>query len=65
MNLVEQDASLPAMMEQNVSIPTSENKSSVAAEILLGDTTLRLYNGADSAVIHNILQCIGGKCHAW
>lgn len=64
-NLVEQDASLPAMVGQNDSIPTSENKSSVAAEILLGDTTLRLYNGADPAVIQNILQCIGGKCHAW
>ena len=64
-NPVEHKVSTPAMIGQNISLSASENKASVAAELLLGDITLRLYNGADSCVIQNILQCIGGKCHAW
>ena len=64
-NLVEHEVSTPAMMGQNVSVLASDNKDSVAAEILTGNITLRLYNGADASVIQNVLQCIGGKCHAW
>ena len=48
-------------VEQNV----SQSGSTVAAELMLGNITLRLYNGADEMVIQNTLRCIGGLNHAW
>lgn len=48
-------------VEQNV----SQSSSTVAAELMLGNITLRLYNGADEMVIQNTLRCIGGLNHAW
>lgn len=52
-------------MEQNVSLPISTRNGSLAAELLLGNITLRLYNGADEQVIQNTIRCIGGLNHAW
>lgn len=49
------------MIEQNVSNP----RPTVAAELILGNITLRLFNGADGKVVQNTLQCIGGLNHAW
>jgi len=63
-NLVEEEMSSPAIVEQNVSILAPDNKPTLAAEILLGDITLRLYNGADPNVVQSIMQCMGGQCHA-
>lgn len=48
-------------VEQNV----SQSSSTVAAELMLGNITLRLYNGADEMVIQNTLRCIGGLNRAW
>ena len=48
-------------VEQNV----SQSNSTVPAELMLGNITLRLYNGADEMVIQNTLRCIGGLNHAW
>ena len=45
-------------IEQNVS-------PGIAAEFLINDVTVRLFNGADKALIQNILQCVGGMNHAW
>jgi len=49
------------VIEQNVSLPSS----AVAAEMIIGNITLRFYNGADGKVIKNTLRCIGGINHAW
>lgn len=65
-NLVEQEVTRPEKMEQNVHFLASQNTViTPAAEILLGGATLRLFNGADPAVIDRITQCIGGRQHAW
>lgn len=53
------------LMEQNVSYDVQPPASVVAAELLIDDITLRLFNGADERLVQNILQCIGGMKHAW
>ena len=64
--LAGREAAGSGIMEQNTSCLVPENKQpAIAAEILLGDITLRLYNGADQTVIQSIMQCIGGQSHAW
>lgn len=52
-------------MEQNVSLPETTQPPAVAAELLIGGITLRLFNGADEQLIQNTLRCIGGTDHAW
>lgn len=51
------------LMEKNVSLPV--DNSSIAAELLIGNLTLRLFNNADEHLIQNILRNIGGMDHAW
>lgn len=53
------------MVEQNVSLPIVQSAPAVAAELLIGNITLRLFNGADEQVIQNTLRYIGGLSHAW
>lgn len=60
-DLAEPLSSASEKMEQN----THTLSASIAAEILLGNSTLRLYNDADKAVVQSILQCTGGNRHDW
>ena len=53
------------LMEQNVSYDVQPPASVVAAELLIDDITLRLFNGADERLIQSTLHCIGGMKHAW
>lgn len=53
------------LMEQNVSDDIHTPSETVAAELLLDDITLRLFNGADEYLVQSILQYIGGIKHAW
>lgn len=53
------------IMEQNVSLPVPGTAPVVAAELLLGNITLRLFNGADEHLIQSTLRSIGGLNHAW
>lgn len=65
-NLAEREVAGSEIMEQNTSRLVSEKKQpTIAAEILMGDITFRLYNGADQSVIQSIMQCMGGRGHAW
>jgi hypothetical protein len=52
------------MVEQNVSLPTTASTPSVATELMMGNITLRFYNGADEQVVQSTLRCIGGINHA-
>lgn len=52
------------MAEQNDSL-SALHSSAAAAEILIGNVTLRLFNGADEQLIQNTLRCIGGMKHDW
>lgn len=53
------------IVEQNTSILASGNTCTVAAELLFGNITLRLYNDANEKLIQNVLRCIGGTNHNW
>ena len=53
------------IIEQNVSRAISPETPSIAAELLVGGITLRLFNGADEQLIQNTLRLIGGMNHAW
>ena len=59
-DLIQEPESSP-VIEQNV----SHSSPTVAAELMLGNITVRLFNGADERVIQNTLRCIGGLNHAW
>lgn len=52
-------------VEQNVSLQIQPSTSYLAAELQIGNITLRLFNGADENLIQNTLRCIGGMNHAW
>ncbi len=53
------------VVEQNASHPFLSSEPAVAAELVVGEITLRLFNGADERLIQSTLQCIGGLKHAW
>lgn len=65
LNLVEREISTPAMVEQNASHLALPDIPCIAAEIECGNIKVRLFNGADTTVVQNTLQCIGGMSHAW
>ena len=65
LELAESEISTPAMMEQNTSLPTLSGVPCIAAEIECGNIRVRIFNGADAAVVQNAFQCIGGMSHAW
>ena len=64
LDLAEHEISTPAVVEQNVSHLALPDIPCIAAEIECGNIKVRLFNGADTTVIQNIIQCIGGMSHA-
>lgn len=64
LDLVEHEISTPAVVEQNVSHLALPDIPCIAAEIECGNIKVRLFNGADTTVVQNIIQCIGGMSHA-
>ena len=54
-----------SVVEQNVSMSVKPSNNSLAAELQIGNVTLRLFNGADQCVIQNILKYLGGGNRAW
>jgi hypothetical protein len=53
------------MVEQNACPLPLTDVHSVAAELVVGNMTLRLYNGADQDLIRNSIACLGGVSCAW
>lgn len=52
-------------VEQNAGITETLNEGKLAAELQIGNITLRLFNGADELLIQNALHYLGGVGHAW
>lgn len=65
LNLAEHEMSTSVMVEQNTSRLALPDIPCIAAEIECGNIKVRLFNGADTAVVQNTLQYIGGMSHAW
>lgn len=53
------------LVEKNVSLSVPGAAPVVAAELLIGNITLRLYNSADEHLIQGTLRNIGGLNNAW
>lgn len=53
------------LIEQNVSHSTPKSAPNVAAEVMIGNLTLRFFNGADEQLIQGILKSVGGLNNAW
>ena len=53
------------IIEQNVSRAISPETPSIAAELLVGGITLRLFNGADQQLVQSAMQYLGGVSRAW
>ena len=53
------------MAGQNTNLPSPAAVSAIAAEMECGNIRVRIFNGADPAVVQNTLHCIGGMAHAW
>lgn len=51
--------------EQNAILPEISSEGKLAAELQIGNITLRLFNGADGQLIQNTLRCLGGENNAW
>ena len=63
-NLVSEDMS-SSVIEQNTRPLAVASTPSVAAELVVGNVTLRLFNGADQNLIQCAMQCMGGATRAW
>ena len=63
--MAEGGISMPAMPEQNTSLSALSGVPCVAAEIECGNIRVRIFHGADAAVVQNTFQCIRGMSHAW
>lgn len=63
-NLVSEDMS-SSVIEQNTRPLAAASTPSVAAELVVGNVTLRLFNGADQNLIRCAMQYMGGATRAW
>lgn len=63
-DVVEQEVSSP-IIEQNVHTLPSGFNTDVAAELIVGNVNLRLFNGADSQIVQTVMKYLGGGNHAW
>lgn len=65
LDLIEGDISTPAMIGQNTGHSALSDVPCIAAEIEYGNIRVRIFHGADAAIVQNTFQCIGGMSHAW
>lgn len=63
-DLLNEDISSP-VIEQNTRPLTLNTEPAVAAELVVGNVTLRFFNGADQNLIRCAMQCLGGVSRAW
>lgn len=63
-NLVSEEMS-SSVTEQNTRHMAASSTPSVAAELVIGNVTLRLFYGADQNLIRCTMQCMGGATRAW
>lgn len=63
-NLVSGDMS-GSVIEQNTRPLAASSTPSVAAELVVGNVTLRLFNGAGQNLIRYAMQCMRGATRAW
>jgi len=65
LNVIEQHEQSSHTIEQNACYLASNQNDGLAAELVVGNVTLRLYNGADQKLIQSAMQYLGGVNRAW
>lgn len=66
LDLVPEPAPAATIMEKNTRILTMpDTDASIAAEIIMGNSTIRFFNNTNPDLIRTTLQCLGGMSHAW
>ena len=64
LDVVEQEVSSTVIEQNACPLPLSKN-ADVAAELIVGNVTLRLFNGADQQLVQSAMQYLGGVSRAW
>lgn len=64
LDVVEHEMSSPIMEQNARPLPLSRN-TDVAAELMVGNVMLRLFNGADQQLIESAIKYLGGVSRAW
>ena len=64
LDVVEQEVSSPVIEQNACPLPLSKN-TDVAAELIVGNVTRRLFNGADQQLVQSAMQYLGGVSCAW
>lgn len=64
LDVVDQEVASPIIEQNACPLPLSRN-TDVAAELIIGNVTLRLFNGADQQLIQSTMQYLGGVSRAW
>lgn len=59
-----QEVSGPIIEQNTRPLPLSKN-TDVTAELIVGNATLRLFNGADPQLVQSAMQYLGGVRRAW
>ncbi len=63
-DLINENISSP-VIDQTSRPLTLNTEPAVAAKLVAGNVTLRLFNGADQNLIRCAMQCLGGVSRAW
>ena len=64
LDVVDQKVSSPVIEQNACPLPLSRN-TDVAAELIVGNVTLRLFNGADQQLVQSAMKYLGGVGRAW
>lgn len=64
LNVVKHEMSSPIIEQNARPLPISSN-TDVAAELMVGNVTLRLFNGAEQQLIESVIKYLGGVSRAW
>ncbi len=64
LDVVEQEEFSPVIEQNACPLPLSRN-TDVAAELIVGNVTLRLFNGAEQQLVQSAMQYLGGVSRAW
>ncbi len=64
LDVAEQEESSPVIERNACPLPLSRN-TDVAAELIVGNVTLRLFNGANQKLVQSAMQYLGGVSRVW
>ena len=64
LDVAKQEVSRPVIEQNACPLPLSRN-TDIAAELIVGNVTLRLFYGAEQQLVQSAMQYLGGVSRAW